>query len=165
MSKSQQLKGVCRGGSVPIVFSYRRVTKRPEVKRHRRFVGFKNVMRNISIKAIELIEDLAYETETEVLDAGEQQVVHWQLQVDDPWRMGRQAGLIVSRVEDRPACGANFEIVTIEDPADNVIDPDAQAARPQNHDQARARMRDMLKKEGHFDQEAGFPADDDADAA
>ena len=83
--KTQGMSGTTRGGTVPIVFSYRRVTKRPEVKRHRRFVGLKNVVRNIGIKAIELIEDLAYETETEVLDAGEQQVVHWQLQVDDPW--------------------------------------------------------------------------------
>ena len=159
-------QGTVRGGTVPIVFSYRKVTKRPEIKRHRRFVGFKNVMRNLGIKAIELIEDLAYETETEVLDAGEQTVVHWQLQVDDPWRVdGRQAGLIVTRVDDRPACGANFEIVTIDDPADQDIDPDARARRPSNHGQARKRMREMLKEDGHYDPEAGFPEDDDAEAA
>lgn len=164
MSKKQGLHGTTRGGSVPIVFSYRRVTKKPEVKRYRRFVGFKNVARNLAIKAIELVEELAYETETEVLDAGEQQVVHWQLQVDDPWRLGRQAGLLVTRVDDRPACGANFEIVTIDDPNAKDVDPDARAHRPKNHETARQRMRDMLQEEGHYDPEAGFP-EDDADAA
>ncbi len=157
-------QGTVRGGTVPIVFSYRRVTKRPEIKRHRRFVGWRNVFRNIGIKAIELVEELGWGTETEVLDAGEQTVVHWQLQVDDPWRIGRQAGLILTRVDDRPACGANFEIVTIDDPADRDVDPEARARRPANHEEARERMRDMLQKDGHYDPEAGFP-EDDADAA
>lgn len=152
-----------RGGTVPLVFSYRRVTKRPVIKRHRRFIGFRNVARNIGIKLISLVEDLAWETEIEELEAGEQVVVHWQLQLDDPWRIERQTGLIVTRVDERPPCGANFEIVTIDIP-DEEVDPDARAARPANHKQARERMRDMLQRDSHFDPEAGFP-EDDADAA
>ena len=156
-------QGTVRGGTVPIVFSYRRVTKRPVIKRHRRFVGWRNVARNIGIKAISLVESLAWETEVEELEAGEQTVVHWQLQVDDPWRIGTTAGLIITRVDDRPACGANFEIVTIED--EQEFDKDAVARRPANYKRARDQMRTMLKKDGHYDHEAGFPEDDDADAA
>lgn len=154
--------GTVRGGTVPLVFSYRRVTKKPEIKRHRRFVGLRQLAKNLAVKVIEFAEEMGWETETEVIDAGEQQVVHWQLQVDDPWRVGRSAGLIVTRVDERPACGANFEIVTIED--ERGVDPDARARRPPNHEAARQRMRDALRRDDHYDQEAGFP-DDDADAA
>ena len=145
-----------RGGSVPITVSYRRVTKRPKLKRTRAFVGWRNVVRNIAIKAISLVEDLAYETTSEELEAGESQVVHWALNVEDPWGPNNTARIVAYRTgDDRPPAGASFEVISIEEP--RQVDPDARAHRPPNHDQAAARIREALQREGHFDPEAGFP--------
>jgi hypothetical protein len=101
-----------RGGTVPIVISYRRVSEKPKIKRTRRFVGFANVLRNVAVKAIEFVEEMCYETESEVLDAGKQQVVHWALEVDDPWGVNDESSLVAVRTLDKPACGVHCEIIT-----------------------------------------------------
>jgi hypothetical protein len=144
--------------------SYRRVTKRPEIKRTRRFVGFRQVWRNIAVKAIEFIEQVAYDTETEVLEAGEQQVVHWAINVEEPWGPNNTARVVAYRTGgDKPASGATFEVITVEDPAQrngNGTEPQV-ARRPRNHERARERIRAALQRDGHYDPEAGMPPADD----
>lgn len=149
-----------RGGTVPITISYRRVTKRPTLKRERMFVGWKNVLRNIAVKAITFVEEIAYETTKEELDAGESQVVHWAINVEDPWGPSNTARLVAYRTgEDKPPAGASFEVISIEEPPQ--VDPDAQAVRRPNHAVARQRIREALLREGHYDPEAGPPPEDD----
>jgi hypothetical protein len=157
------MNNVVQGGTVPIVMSYRRVTKKPEIKRTKRFIGLKRIIGTLAHRAIEWVEELAYEPETEVLDAGESEVVHWALQVNDPWDVGGQSHLVVTRLADCPPCGMNFETVRIEEPEPVVEQAQLGDEIPQhaprrgNHDEARAAMRRMLLNEGHFDPEAGPP--------
>ena len=143
------LSGTTIAGTVPIVFSYRRVTKRPKIERTRRFVGLKRVFGTLVHRAIEWVEELAYEVQDEVMDAGREEAVHWALQVDDPWGPSAQSQLIVTRMPDRPACGANFEIIRIEEPQSQPDTPE-RARRPANFEQARSRMREMLQREEHY---------------
>ncbi len=165
--KSKNPAPPIRGGSVPITISYRRVTKRPKIERKRAFVGLTNVIRNLAIKAIEMVEDLAYETVSEELDAGESQVVHWALNVEDPWGPSNTARMVAYRTgEDRPPAGASFEIITIEEQQKHnpvtgePLTGEETATRPANHDQARERMRAAILREGLFDPEAGPPTSD-----
>jgi len=157
---SKPLENVTRGGTVPIVLSYRRVSKRPKLRRVKRFVGFRQVARNLVEKAIDFVQEVAYETDHEVLECGKTEVVHWALQVADPWSNDNEGELVVTRVPDKPACGANFEIITIDEnmgrpPADpgNGTGEEKFAARPVNHEVARQRMREMLAREAQLEQD------------
>lgn len=148
-----------RGGSVPIVISYRKVSKRPKVKTTRKFVGPIQIFRNIAVKAIEAFESVAYDVENEILEAGVTKVVHWAINVDDPWGINEQASLTASRLPDKPACGAHFEIVML-DPSLDMPEEDinnVRARRPQNHPIAAERIREALIRDGHYDPEAGPP--------
>ncbi len=161
------MKGTVRGGTVPLVISYRKVTKKPEVQRTRRFVGWKRMLANVAIKAIEAIEDIAYETETEVLDAGEQQVVHWAICVEDPWGLNDQSTLTAQRLPDKPAAGVALEVVRIiekdsEVPFKGAEPRGAVAPRRPDHEKIRERFRAQLKKDGHYDPEIGPETIDDA---
>ena len=152
-----------RGGTVPIVVSYRKVTKKPVVKRTRAFVGFGQMLRNIAVKAIEFVEDVAYETTNEVLDAGEQKVVHWAIEVDDPWGVNPRSELVAMRVSDKPACGAHFEVISVMEEKDereraremssggrngNDIPPALLRASRPPQAEIRERMRARLASEG-----------------
>ena len=102
-------------GAVPFVISYRKILKTPKVIRRRRFIGVSQLMKNILEKAIEFIEAVAFETETEVIDPGKSVAVHWAVHVEDPWdiQLGREANLIAFRMlDDKPPCGAHFEIIS-----------------------------------------------------
>lgn len=168
MSENNGKQPVRGGGSVPITISYRRVTKRPKIERKRAFIGWSNVIRNIAIKAIEFVEDLAYEVTSEELEAGESQVVHWALNVEDPWGPNNMSRIVAYKTgADRPPAGASFEVITIE-PEDTTrynpvsgepVTGEETAPRPPNHDEARERMRAAIRREGLFDPEAGPPED------
>jgi len=152
------MENVVQGGTVPIVLSYRRVSRRPKLRRIKRFVGFRQVARNLAEKAIDFVQEIAYETDHEVLECGKTEVVHWALQVADPWSNDNEGELVVTRVPDKPACGANFEIITIDEnmgrPADHGNGTEEKiASRPINHAAARRRMREMLAREARLEEE------------
>lgn len=151
------MENTVQGGTVPIVLSYRRVSRRPKLRRIKRFVGFRQVARNLMEKAIDFVHEVAYETDHEVLECGKTEVVHWAVQVADPWSSDNEGELVVTRVPDKPACGANFEIITIDEnmgrPADLDELKETIAARPINHETARRRMREMLARETQLEEE------------
>ena len=154
-----------RGGVVPITISYRKVTKKPETQRTRCFVGLRGILGNLAIRAIEFVEEICYETTAEVLDAGEQQVVHWALEVDDPWGPNDESSLVAVRLPERPASGAAFEIITVIEKKDEsqpqaarTIAPEAVAAIPTSGRQQqqagiRARMRAQITSESRHTEE------------
>jgi len=101
---------------VPFVITYRKVLKRPKLARRRKFVGVFQMMRNALSRAIETVEDLAFETETEVIDPGQSVAVHWALDIEDPWdtTTGREKNLVAYRMlGDKPPSGAHFEIFSM----------------------------------------------------
>lgn len=173
----QHQTGTVKGGKVPLVISYRRITKKPIYKRVREFVGFRRMFLNCVIKALDVIEDVCFETENEVVEPGEQSVVHWAIEVDDPWGANNVSHLAARRVLDRPGCGAHYEVIRIVDekaereeaqrqaeshrPSGPELSPlVAHAVRKPEQEKIRERMRERLLKDGHFDPEAG-PAKDD----
>jgi hypothetical protein len=100
---------------VPFVITYRKFLKKPKLERRRRFVGPVQLARNILLKAIEFIDDVAYVTETTTVDPGQSVAVHWAVQIEDPWDVtpGREMGLVAFRMmNDMPPCGAHFEIIS-----------------------------------------------------
>lgn len=104
-----------RKGSVPFVISYVKVLRRPKVKQERSFVGLIQIMKNVVVKAIEFIEDVAFETNIEHIDPGQTVSVHWAIDVEDPWDMstGREKNLIAYRMlNDVPPSGVHFEIIS-----------------------------------------------------
>lgn len=158
----RDLSGVTAGGTVPIVFTYRRVTKRPEIRRTKSFIGWKRVVGTLLYRAIEWVEELAYVSEITEISPGREQAVHWALQVEDPWSGDMQSNLVVTRMPDRPACGANFEIIRIEEP--DAVPEDGspmRARRPANFEEARGRMREMLQREEEYADAGSPPVHDD----
>ena len=104
-----------REGAVPFVISYRKIIKKPEIIRRRVFVGPLQLAKNAAVKLIEFLENVAYETVTEVKDPGKSVAVHWAVEVEDPWDAtpGREMNLVAIRMgQDMPPCGAHFEIVS-----------------------------------------------------
>ena len=104
-----------RDGAVPFVITYRKILEKPKLERIRKFVGPLQLAKNLAVKAIELVENIAFETNTEVLDPGRSVAVHWAVQVEDPWdgTPGREMNLIAYRMlDDVPPCGAHFEILS-----------------------------------------------------
>lgn len=102
-------------GAVPFVLSYRKILRRPKLKRERKFVGAVQVVKNLLYKAIEVIDDVCYTTETEVVDAGRTASVHWAVNIPDPFDIppGQEVPLVAYRMAgDMPPCGAHFEIIS-----------------------------------------------------
>lgn len=173
----QHQSGTVKGGRVPFVVSYRRITKRPVYKRIREFVGFRKVLLNLAIKALDFVEDVCFESGNEVVDPGEQSVVHWAVEIDDPWGVNNISHLAARKVLDKPGCGAHYEVIRIVDEkaeqaeakrqaeSDRSSAPElsplvASAVRKPEQEKIRQRMRERLLQDGHFDPEAG-PAKDD----
>jgi hypothetical protein len=101
---------------VPFVVTYRKWLRRPKVTQTTRFVGVRQLLKNAWGMAASVIHDLAYEQTNEVKDPGKSVVVHWAIQVEDPWDIapGREANLVAYRMMgDRPPCGAHFEIISV----------------------------------------------------
>lgn len=143
-------------GTVPFVISYRKVSKRPKIEHDRKFVGIRQVYRNITGLVLNTIEDIFYETESKIVDAGKTKVVHWAVNVDDPWGINDTATMVASRVPEKPACGMHYEIVMIDESLEFPIKSDRVATRPENHESALARMRETLQRDGHFDEVVGL---------
>lgn len=100
---------------VPIVVTYRKIIKKPKIVRQRRFVGAVQMVKNILAKAIELVEEAAFESKTEVIDPGQSVSVHWAISVEDPWdtTTGAEKGLVAYRMlNDIPPSGVHFEVIS-----------------------------------------------------
>lgn len=112
------MKVTMKDGAVPFVITFRKILEKPKLKRQRRFVGPGQFVKNLILKTIELVEDAAFETQTEVVDPGRTVAVHWAVSVEDPWDVSsNEANLIAFRMDgDRPPCGAHFEIISPDQP-------------------------------------------------
>jgi hypothetical protein len=100
---------------VPIVVTYRKIIKKPKIVRQRRFVGAVQLVKNFLTKAIEMVEEAAFETKTEVIDPGQSVSVHWAISVEDPWdtTTGAEKGLVAYRMlNDIPPSGVHFEVIS-----------------------------------------------------
>lgn len=122
-------------GAVPFVITYRKILKKPKLRRKREFVGPIQLAKNIALRAIEFYEKLAYEESTEVIDPGKTIAVHWAVQVPDPWDIpiGQEVSLVAYRMlNDLPPCGAHFEIISPakEEPEFDDVLPCEEFRRP-----------------------------------
>lgn len=100
---------------VPFVITYRKILRKPKMTRERRFVGAINMMKNLIVKAIETIEDVAFETSIEEIDPGQSVSVHWAVTIPDAYdpTTGCEKNLVAFRMlNDMPPCGAHFEIIS-----------------------------------------------------
>lgn len=157
-----------RGGTTPICITYRKVDQKPVVKRTKRFVGWRQLVKNAIGAAAEFLDSIAYESKEELESGGEVAAVHWAVEVDDPWGVSSMSSLVAVRVPERPPAGVHFEIIKIDPnqarvarpPAQRVGDEQPVIAAPRNgqeQDEIRARFREALLKQGHYDPEAGPP--------
>jgi len=119
---------------VPFVISYKKILRKPKIKRQRKFVGPFRLVRNLVTQALEaaldVIEKAAFETEIEYLDRGQSVTVHWAVNIDDPFdaRPGQEKTLMAFRMlDDMPPCGAHFEIIS-PPPSDAMEDLSPEAA-------------------------------------
>lgn len=122
---------------VPIVVTYRKIIKKPKIHRHRQFVGPFQMVKNILARTLELIEEAAFETKTEVLDPGQSVSVHWAISVEDPWEVstGREKNLIAYRMlNDIPPSGVHFEVISpsTENPSQETPPPETTPQAEEN---------------------------------
>jgi len=118
--------GTIADGGVPFVVTYRKILKRPKIKRERKYVGTVQMVKNMLARAIEAIEQAAFETTTEYLDPGESVAVHWAVTVADPFdtRAGQEKPLVCFRMEnDIPPNGLHFEVYVPDSKPPSDIDP------------------------------------------
>jgi len=176
--KQQPKSGLIRskGGTSPIVIGYRKITKRPIYQRVRNFVGIRQTILNIAIKAFDLIDELCFEEENLVVEEGEQEVVYWAIEVEDPWGINPTGELQARRLADKPGCGVYTEVIRIvdekkekEEAARQAADSDRPSApalpphvlmavrRPEQN-AIRERMRAQLRKDGYDPEPAPVPA-------
>lgn len=154
-----------RGGATPICITYRSAPSKPVIKRTKKFVGWRNVAKNIIGAVADFAHSIAYEETETIEEVDGATAVHWAIEVDDPWGVNPEAGLVAVRVPERPPAGVHFEIFKVAPKQDPISAPrvgDEIPARPRARDDqndVRARMRDALVKGGHFDPEAGMPDD------
>jgi hypothetical protein len=100
-------------GGVPFVVTYRKILRKPKIRRERKFVGTIQLVKNLLVKAIETVEKAAFETTTEYEDPGQSVAVHWALTVEDPFdtRPGQEKNLVAYRMmDDIPPNGLHFEV-------------------------------------------------------
>ena len=118
--------GTIADGGVPFVVTYRKILKRPKIKRERKFVGTIQLVKNLIAKAIEAVEQAAFETTTEYLDPGKSVAVHWAVTVADPFdtRPGQEKPLVCFRMEnDIPPNGLHFEVYVPDAKPHSDVDP------------------------------------------
>lgn len=117
-------------GGVPFVVTYRKILRKPKVKRERKFVGITQLAKNLLVKAIETIESAAFETTTEYVDPGQSVAVHWALTVEDPFdtRPGVEKNLVAYRMmDDIPPNGLHFEVFMPQRKAPSELTPEEAA--------------------------------------
>lgn len=98
----------------PFVITYRKVFRRPKIEIQRRFVGVQQLVKNIFAKVRDLYDEVAFDVQKNVVDAGESKAVHWAVNVRDPWESGTEADLVAYQVPGvRPPAGYHFEVIQI----------------------------------------------------
>jgi hypothetical protein len=100
---------------VPFVISFRKILRKPKMTRERRFVGPLRIVKNLLVKAIEVFEDVAFETKIEEVEPGKSVAVHWAVTIPDAFdtSSGIERNLMAFRMlNDMPPCGAHFEIIS-----------------------------------------------------
>ena len=145
-------------GNVPFVVSYKKVSRRPKIKTKRRFVGFRGAIRNVVGKITSQIDEVFFTYEQEIEEQGITKVVHWAIDVNDPWGVNERAGIVATRLPEIPPCGTHYEITMLDASLEHPPEPlNGKVRRPPNHDIAREKMRQALQRDGHYDPEAGPP--------
>jgi hypothetical protein len=117
-------------GGVPFVVTYRKILRKPKIKRERKFVGITQLVKNLMVKAIEAVEAAAFETTTEYLDEGQSVAVHWALTVEDPFdtRPGVEKSLIAYRMlDDIPPNGLHFEVFMADRKPQGLKSPEGES--------------------------------------
>lgn len=113
--------------AVPFVITYRNIKKKPKVARTRKFVGAVQLFKNLLINALDYIDNVAFETNTKIIDPGVSTSVHWAVNIADPWDIspGRETNLIAYRMlDDVPPSALHFEIISNKtEPADSESKP------------------------------------------
>lgn len=147
-------------GSVPFVVSYKKVSRRPKVRTKRKFVGIRGVFKNVVGKVTNQIDEIFFTYEQEIMEQGVTKVVHWAIDVNDPWGVNERAGVVCTRLPEIPPCGTHYEITMLDPSLEHPPEPqpvNGAARRPPNHDEAARKMREALIRDGHYDYEAGPP--------
>lgn len=155
------------GGTTPICITYRRSSERPVIKQKRRFVGFRQLVKNAFHLIADTFDSIAFETEEKLELSDDTVAVHWALEVDDPWGSDRESTLVAVRVPECPPAGQHFEIFKIDpslgkkepqkrrlDPADEVPTV-ARRANGVPQDEIREKLRAAIMNQGLYDPEAG----------
>lgn len=100
--------------AVPIVIAKHTVRQEPKIVKKRRFVGFRAGLAALAERAIDTVLDCFWETEREVIDRGQSDVIHYAIDVnDDP---GAEAPeLVVTRLDGkaRPGAGIYCEVISV----------------------------------------------------
>lgn len=137
------MKITMKDGAVPFVITFRKILQRPKIKRKRQFVGPGQFVKNMLLKALEMVDDAAFETITDVEDPGKTVAVHWAVSVEDPWDVTTgEANLIAYRMDgDRPPCGAHFEIISPEEASRPPVEQGPTELTPEAFDRLAERMR------------------------
>lgn len=136
-------------GGVPFVVTYRKILRKPKIRRQRKFVGFTQFAKNLVVKVIETIEATAFETKTEYLDPGQSVAVHWAIGLEDPFdtRPGVEKNLVAYRMmEDIPPNGLHFEVFMQQKKAPAEMSPE-EAARRQHEAGPQANLAHDLTPE------------------
>ena len=99
--------------AVPIIVAKRRVTKEPKIVKKRKFVGIRQGLGTLLDKAIDTVLECFWDTQQEVLDAGESDVINYAIDVIDTPGQGAPE-LVVTKLhgEARPGCGVYCEVIS-----------------------------------------------------
>jgi hypothetical protein len=138
--------------AAPIVFTYRRVLRRPQIEVEQRFVGLYQFVKNVVSKVGELLDELAFEEKRNVVDPGESQAVHWALQVRDPFESTGTAEVVAFQTTGyRPPAGFHFEVISVVEHELDTDDTNGTGTRrPPNAGQQR--VRESLQRPQEEDQ-------------
>jgi len=119
----------------PIVLTYRRVFRKPSFADKTTFVGVWGFAKNMGRKVAALLHECAYHTERETLDPGHSTVVHYSLNIRDPWDVTAGEGELVATNHgpDKPPSALNFTVISMTAEAmAQAHAADAAAAQPIN---------------------------------
>jgi len=146
-------------GGVPLAVTYRRILRKPKMTRERKFVGVVRLAKNLLVKAIETVEQAAFETKIEYLDEGESVVAHWAITVGNPFdnspgkEMKNLVAFRINNEEELPPSGVHFEVITpprrrpegVSDPVNGAAEKQADLAHdltPEQFERLRRRQQE-----------------------
>lgn len=120
--------------NVPLLFGHVTVHEEPKIIRKRRFVGFREGLRTLAAKALDVVHDSFWVPEQEVLEAGKQSVTYYGVEIkDDPGTESPE--LVVTKYDGKahPGAALYFEIVDKQ-----PFDPETMRPPEQPESKARA---------------------------